>query len=41
MVLKYISKTGSRIYGPPYTKAEEDELQAGRRWADYCRAPSQ
>jgi hypothetical protein len=26
MVLKYISKTGSRIYGPPYTKAEEDEF---------------
>ena len=26
MVLKYISKTGSRIYGQPYTKAEEDEV---------------
>jgi hypothetical protein len=26
MVLKYISTTGSRIYGPPYTKAEEDEF---------------
>ena len=26
MVLKYISMTGSRIYGPPYTKAEEDEF---------------
>ena len=26
MVLKYISKTGSRIYGPPYTQAEEDEF---------------
>jgi len=26
MVLKYISKTGSRIYGSPYTKAEEDEF---------------
>jgi len=26
MVLKYVSKTGSRIYGPPYTEAEEDEF---------------
>ena len=26
MVLKYISNTGNRIYGPPYTKAEEDEF---------------
>ena len=26
MVLKYISKICSRIYGPPYTKAEEDEF---------------
>ena len=26
MVLKYISKTGSRIYGPPYTEAEEDDF---------------
>jgi hypothetical protein len=26
MVLKYISKTGSRIYGPPYSEAEEDEF---------------
>jgi hypothetical protein len=26
MVLKYVTKTGSRIYGPPYTKPEEDEF---------------
>jgi hypothetical protein len=26
MVLKYISKTGSRIYGPPYTEAEQDDF---------------
>ena len=26
MVLKYIGKTGSRIYGPPYTTAAEDEF---------------
>jgi hypothetical protein len=26
MVLKYVNKTGSRIYGPPYTKAEEAEF---------------
>ena len=26
MVLKYIIKTGSRIYGPPYTEAEEDDF---------------
>jgi hypothetical protein len=26
MVLKYITKGGSRIYGPPYTKAEHADL---------------
>jgi hypothetical protein len=26
MVLKYITKGGSRIYGPPYTKAEQADL---------------
>ena len=26
MVLKYIIKTGSRIYGPPYTEAKEDDF---------------
>ena len=26
MVLKYITKGGSRIYGPPYTEAEQDDF---------------
>ena len=26
MVLKYITEGGSRIYGPPYTKAEQADL---------------
>jgi hypothetical protein len=26
MVLKYITKGGTRIHGPPYTKAEEAEF---------------
>ena len=26
MVLKYITKGGNRIHGPPYTKAEEAEF---------------
>jgi hypothetical protein len=26
MVLKYIDKSGSRIHGPPYTKAEEEDF---------------
>ena len=26
MVLQYITKGGSRIHGPPYTKTEQDDL---------------
>jgi hypothetical protein len=26
MVLKYVTKKGTRIHEPPYTKAEEDEF---------------
>jgi hypothetical protein len=26
MVLKYIDKSGNRIHGPPYTKAEEEDF---------------
>jgi hypothetical protein len=26
MVLKYITKGGSRIHGPPYTKAEQADI---------------
>ena len=34
MVLKYITKNGTRIHEPPYTQAEEDEFYrriGGRR----------
>jgi hypothetical protein len=30
MVLKFVTKNGVRVHGPPYTKAEEDDFY--RRW---------
>jgi hypothetical protein len=40
MVLKYITKDGSRIYGPPYTEAEQDDFykRVGRGPVTVARA---